>query len=52
MSAAGSKRVNVVHRKFIELAAARTGSSVTTTSGQPAKTGSAAKRAAAPGSAA
>src|SRR5919106_5242466 len=50
MSAAGSKRVNVVHRKFIELAAARAGSSVTTRSGHDANAGSDARRAAAPGS--
>ena len=35
MSAAGSKRVKVVQRKFIGLAAARAGSSVRTSSGQP-----------------
>ena len=34
-SAAGSKRVNVVHRKLMGLAAARVGSSVRTRSGQP-----------------
>src|SRR5687768_3804393 len=48
MSDAGSNRVNVVHKKFIVLADARAGSSVITTSGQPANAGSAASRAAAP----
>ena len=44
MSAAGSKRVKVVHRKFMALAAARRGSSVSTSSGQPRKAGCAARR--------
>ena len=39
MSAAGSKRVNVVHRKFMSLRVARAGSSLTTISGQPANAG-------------
>ena len=51
-SAAGSKRVKVVHRKFIGEAAARRGSSVSTKSGQPANAGCAASRAAAGASAA
>ena len=42
MSAAGSKRVKVVHRKFISLRVARSGSSLKTISGQPAKAGCAA----------
>ena len=50
ISAAGSNRVNVVHRKFIGLLAARRGSSVKTTSGHPANAGCDAKRAAASGS--
>src|SRR5262245_15132946 len=50
MSAAGSKRVNVVQRKLIGLSDALAGSSVTTTSGHAAKAGSPANRAAAPGS--
>ena len=44
MSAAGSKRVKVVQRKFIGLLTARAGSSVTTTSGQSASAGSRASR--------
>ena len=44
MSAAGSKRVKVVHRKFMSLRVARSGSSLTTTSGQPANAGWAATR--------
>ena len=39
MSAAGSNRVNVVHRKLTGLAVARRGSSERTTSGQPANAG-------------
>src|SRR5262245_27448873 len=50
MSAAGSNRVNVVHRKFTGLTDARSGSSVTTTRGQSANAGSRASLAAAPGS--
>src|SRR5690348_16865618 len=50
MSAPGSKRVKVVHRKFIALRVARAASSERMTSGQPAKTGSRASRAAAAGS--
>ncbi len=38
MSAAGSKLVKVVQRKFIELFAARAGSSVSTSSGQSPQT--------------
>src|ERR1041385_2193303 len=45
MSAAGSNRVKVVHRKFIVLAAARAGSSVKMISGQSRNAGSAAMRA-------
>ena len=47
MSAAGSKRVKVVQRKFMTDAAARFGSSVRTSSGQPRKAGCAARRLAA-----
>src|SRR6185436_12527125 len=39
MSAAGSKRVNVVHKKFIALRAARRGVSVRTRRGQLANDG-------------
>ena len=39
MSAAGSNRVKVVHRKFMSLRVARAASSVSTTSGQPRRPG-------------
>ena len=48
MSAAGSKRVNVVHRKLIALRAARAGSSVRTTAASRRTPGARARRAAAP----
>src|SRR5690606_24778094 len=52
MSAAGSNRVNVVQRKLTVLATARSGSSLTTTSGHSAKAGWAAMRAGASASSA
>src|SRR5688572_7825633 len=52
MSAAGSKRVNVVQRKLMSLRVAPAGSSVSTTSGQPANAGSSASLAGAAGPAA